>query len=185
MNRCAWVKEGMETYHDKEWGVPVHSDQLHFELLVLEGMQAGLSWELILKKRAAFQKVFHDFDPSKVAQMTDKELERALHNPNIIRNRKKLFAASHNAKCFLKIQKEFGTFDTYVWPFVGGKPHINHWEKAEEVPCLSPISMKLAADLKKRGMIFVGPKIIYSYMQAAGLVSDHTTDCFAAQPSEM
>ncbi len=168
----------MEAYHDEEWGIPTHSDRLHFELLILEGMQAGLSWELILKKRAPFQKVFHNFNPQKVAAMTDKELEKELQNPAIIRNRRKIFGARQNAKSFLKIQKGFGSFDAYVWPFVGGKSLINSWKTPEEVPCTSPESITLSADLKKRGMTFVGPTIIYSYMQAAGLVSDHTIDCF-------
>lgn len=180
-NRCAWVglgKPHYERYHDQEWGVPVHDDQKHFEMLLLEGAQAGLNWETILKKREGYREAFKEFDPVKVANMSDEELEVLLLNPNIIRNRLKVFGARKNAVVFLQIQKEFGSFDAYVWKFVGGKPMINSWQQIQDVPATTQQSDALSKDLKKRGMTFVGSTIMYAYMQAVGLVNDHTTDCW-------
>ena len=171
-------KEFYAEYHDKEWGVPVHDDRHLFEMLILEGAQAGLSWELILKRREGYRKAFHHFDPSKVAAMSDEDLNALLLNSEIIRNRLKVYAARRNARIFLEIQKEYGTFDRYLWQFVEGKTIVNRWEKFKEVPCCSVESATISKDLKKRGMTFVGPKIIYSYMQAVGLVDDHLIDCW-------
>ncbi|MBX9744790.1 MAG: DNA-3-methyladenine glycosylase I [Chlamydiales bacterium] len=171
-------KEFYAEYHDKEWGVPVHDDKHLFEMLILEGAQAGLSWETILKKREEYRKVFYHFDPSKVAQMTDDELNALLENKGIIRNRLKIYAARRNAKVFLQIQKEFGSFDKYVWGFVDGKPIVNRCKHLKQIPCSTPISDSLSQDLKKRGMTFVGSTIIYAFMQAVGLVDDHLIDCW-------
>ncbi|NJP12480.1 MAG: DNA-3-methyladenine glycosylase I [Leptolyngbyaceae cyanobacterium RU_5_1] len=183
-NRCAWVglgKPHYEHYHDQEWGVPVHDDRKHFEMLILEGAQAGLNWETILKKREGYRQAFKGFDPVTVATMSDLELEALLQNPEIIRNRLKVFAARKNAAVFLKIQEECGSFDRYVWSFVGGKPIINGWKEVQDVPATSPESDALSKDLKKRGMTFVGSTIMYAYMQATGLVNDHTIDCWRYQ----
>ncbi|MGE4266852.1 MAG: DNA-3-methyladenine glycosylase I [Deferribacterales bacterium] len=178
--RCGWCKgkDFYEKYHDEEWGVPVRDDRTHFEFLILEGAQAGLSWETILKKRDGYRKAFKNFDPKAVAAMTDDELEALLLNPDIIRNRLKVFAARKNALAFLKIQEEFGSFDAYVWRFVDGKPKQNRWKSLSEIPASTPESDALAKDLKKRGMTFVGTTIIYAHMQATGLVNDHLEDCF-------
>jgi DNA-3-methyladenine glycosylase I len=165
-------------YHDFEWGIPVHDERRLFEMLILEGAQAGLSWELILKRREAYREVFHDFDPVKVAKMSDLELEALCSNPKVIRNRLKIFSARQNAKSFLKIQEEFGSFDRYVWRFVGGEPIVNRHSTFKETPCFSKESDALSKDLKKRGMVFVGTKIIYSFMQAVGLINDHAEDCW-------
>lgn len=164
-------------YHDLEWGVTVHDDRLLFEMLILEGAQAGLSWETILKRREGYRKAFHFFDPLKVASMTDSELEGLRHNPEIIRNQLKIKAARLNARVFLEIQKEKGSFDQYLWAFVSGKPILNAWKYFEEIPTRSPISDALSLDLKKRGMAFVGSTIIYAYMQAIGMVWDHLVTC--------
>ena len=182
--RCGWVGTGKpfyEEYHDKEWGVPVYDDRRHFEFLILEGAQAGLSWETILKKRAGYRQVFHEFNPVKVAAMSDADLEKILQNPGIIRNRLKVFGARKNAQAFLKIQQEFGSFNTYIWRFVGGKPKINAWKSLFEVPSTTPESDALSKDLKKRGMVFVGSTVIYAHMQATGLVNDHLVSCFCYQ----
>ncbi len=179
--RCFGGQPGKEfyaEYHDNEWGIPLHDDQRLFEMLILEGCQAGLSWELILKRRDGYREAFHKFDPVKVAAMSDRELEALRHDERIIRNRLKIYAARKNAQAFLKIQKEFGTFDRYLWQFVNGKPIKNHWKHLKELPCSSAESDALSKDLKKRGMTFVGSKIIYSYMQAVGLVDDHLTNCW-------
>lgn len=180
--RCHWVGKGKDfydAYHDTEWGVPVHDDRLHFEFLILEGAQAGLSWETILKKRDAYRRAYRGFDPVKVAKMTDAQLEKLLlEGSGIVRNRLKVFAARKNARAFLAIQKEFGSFDRYVWAFVGGKPIVNHWKTGKQVPATTPESDALSKDLKKRGMTFVGSTIIYAHMQATGLVNDHVVDCF-------
>ncbi|WP_133136737.1 DNA-3-methyladenine glycosylase I [Legionella rowbothamii] len=181
MKRCAWVDENKPHYvhyHDTEWGVPVHDDIIHFEMLTLEGAQAGLSWETILKRRDAYRLAFKQFDPHAVVQMTDNELEGLLTDSNIIRNRLKVFSVRKNAQAFLAIQKEFGSFDTYVWRFVNNTPKINHPKSLKEVPASTPESDALSKDLKKRGMSFVGSTIIYAYMQAIGMVDDHITDCF-------
>ncbi len=179
--RCGWVGEGKpyyEAYHDHEWGVPVHDDRHFFEMLILEGAQAGLSWETILKRREGYRKAFLGFDPVKVARMSDADLEALLLNTDIIRNRLKVFSARKNAQAFLAIQKEFGSFDAYIWSFVGGKPITGNWHQLSEVPVTTPQSDALSKDLKKRGMSFVGSTIIYSLMQATGLVNDHILSCF-------
>lgn len=165
-------------YHDNEWGIPAHDDQHLFEMLILEGAQAGLSWETILKKRENYREAFLAFDPNKVAVMTDRQLKSLEENPGIIRNRLKISSTRTNAKVFLKIQKEFGSFDQYLWSFVDHSPIINHWEKFLDVPVKTKISSALANDLKKRGMGFVGPTIMYAYMQAVGMVNDHVVDCW-------
>lgn len=180
-NRCFGSKLGQEFYahyHDTEWGVPVHDDQRLFEMLILEGAQAGLSWETILKRREGYRKTFHNFDVHKVAHMSDNELEALRQNTDIIRNRLKIYAARTNALAFLEIQKEFGSFDAYLWNFVSGKQKVNHWKNLKEAPVLTPESDALSKDLKKRGMTFVGSTIMYAFMQAVGLVNDHTTSCW-------
>ncbi len=179
--RCFWaqtVPDFYIDYHDHEWGRPVHDDRHLFEMLVLEGAQAGLSWETVLKKRDGYRKAFKNFDVQKVAKMTDEQLEKLMLNPDIIRNRLKIFSARRNALAFIQIQKEFGTFDKYIWGFVGGKPKVNAPKSRKDVPVTSPESDALSKDLKKRGMNFVGSTIIYAYMQAIGMVNDHTQDCF-------
>ena len=178
--RCDWCgsDELYVKYHDEEWGIPVHDDRLHFEMLILEGAQAGLSWITILRKRENYRKAFDNFDVKKVAKYTDKKIEALLQNPGIIRNKLKVRAAVTNAKAFIEIQKEFGSFDTYIWRFVNNKPIINKWEKMSELPANSIESDKLSKDLRKRGLKFVGSTIIYAHMQAIGMVNDHTTDCF-------
>lgn len=179
--RCGWAQDmpdWYQRYHDDEWGVPVHDERKHFEMLILEGAQAGLSWETILKKREGYRKAFHGFNPQKVAKMSDAELEEVLLNPDVVRNRLKIFGTRKNAIAFLAISKEFGSFDAYVWRFVGGKPLQPARQKIKDVPATSPESDALSKDLKKRGMTFVGSTIIYAYMQAIGMVNDHTADCF-------
>jgi DNA-3-methyladenine glycosylase I len=166
-----------EEYHDREWGVPVHDDRHLFEMLCLEGAQAGLSWETVLKRREGYRRSFHNFEPTRVAEMTDHELEELLQDSAIIRNRRKVFSVRENAEVFLKIQEEFGTFDSYLWRFVNGRPVINEWKKMEELPCRSPISEALSKDLKRRGMRFVGTTIMYAFMQAVGMVNDHLVGC--------
>lgn len=181
LKRCTWVGTGKpyyEEYHDTEWGVPVHDDRKHFEMLILEGAQAGLSWETILKRREGYRRAFKQFDPHKTAQLTDSELEAILQNPAIIRNRLKVYSVRKNAKAFLAIQKEFGSFDTYVWRFVGGSPKVNVPKTPQHVPARTPESDALSRDLKKHGMSFVGSTIIYAYMQAIGMVDDHIEGCF-------
>lgn len=181
LNRCAWVPSNnleYQKYHDEEWGVPVHDDQKHFEMLILEGAQAGLSWEIVLKKRDGYKEAFKNFEIDKVAKMSDKELELQMQNPKIIRNRLKIFSARKNALVFLKIQEEFGSFDKYIWGFVEGKPLINNIKNLSQIPVKTEISDKISKDLKKRGMSFIGSTIIYAYMQAVGLMNDHTIDCF-------
>lgn len=181
LKRCAWVPENnleYQKYHDQEWGVPVHDDKKHFEMLVLEGAQAGLSWETVLKKRKGYKKAFYDWDVQKCAQMSDQDLEKLIQNPDIIRNRLKIFSVRKNAAAFLQIQKEFGSFDNYIWKYVGGKPIINNFTSISQIPAKTELSDKIAKDLKKRGMSFVGSTIIYAHMQTTGLVNDHTKDCF-------
>lgn len=185
--RCPWIgidKPLYAHYHDTEWGVPVHDDRTHFEFLILEGAQAGLSWYTILCRRDGYRKAFKDFDPRKVARMTDGELEKLMQDPGIIRNRLKIFAARRNAIVFLAIQKEFGSFDRYVWSFVGGKPVVNRCRAFRDIPVTSPQGDALSRDLKKRGMAFVGPTIIYAHMQATGLVNDHVTSCWRYRVSQ-
>ena len=181
MNRCPWVghnKPQYEHYHDTEWGVPVHKDQKHFEMLILEGAQAGLNWETILKRREGYRKAFKQFNVEACADLSDDYLENLLTNPNIIRNRLKVFSVRQNARAFMAIQKEHSSFDTYVWQFVQGEPKINRPQSMKEVPTLTKESDALSIDLKKRGMSFVGATIMYAYMQAVGMVDDHIKDCF-------
>lgn len=179
--RCFGGEAGKEFYghyHDHEWGIPIHDDQYLFEMLILEGAQAGLSWETILKRRAGYRKAFHDFDPLKVAAMADEELEALRQNSSIIRNRLKIYSARKNAHIFLRIQQEYGTFDQYVWGFVKGEPIINSWQEFKDIPATTPESDALSKDLKKRGMSFVGSTIVYAYMQAIGMVNDHAVSCW-------
>lgn len=180
--RCKWAqKDIFHAYHDREWGVPVHDDRLHFEFLVLEGAQAGLSWETILKKRDGYRKAFDNFDPNKVARYEEEKIEKLLADPAIVRNRLKVRSAVSNAKAFLAVQKEFASFDRYIWDFVGGKPIQNRWKTVEQLPVTSTQSDSLSKDLKKRGFKFVGSTIIYAHMQAIGMVNDHETGCFRYQ----
>ncbi len=179
--RCDWVGGGNDLYvdyHDQEWGVPVHHDGTHFEFLILEGAQAGLSWATVLNKREAYRQSFAGFDPVRVAGFGEKEIQALLKNRGIIRNRLKIRAAVNNAKRFLVVQEEFGSFDSYIWRFVGGQPIQNRRTTMKEVPATSPESDALSKDLKERGFKFVGSTIIYAHMQAAGLVNDHLVSCF-------
>ena len=179
--RCGWVgtnKPYYEKYHDEEWGIPVHDDTKHFEMLILEGAQAGLSWDTVLKKREGYWKAFKSFNCVNVASMDNEELEKLLLNPDIIRNRLKIFATRNNAQIFLKIQKEFGSFSNYIWSFVNGVQKVNSWKTLEDLPTSSIESEELSADLRKRGMKFVGPTIMYAHMQATGIVNDHLVDCW-------
>ncbi len=181
LKRCAWVPESnpeYQKYHDDEWGVPVYDDRLFFEMLILEGAQAGLSWETVLKKRGGYKKAFHNFDVQKCAKLSDSELEKLMQNPEIIRNRLKIFSVRKNAIAFINIQKEFGSFSNYIWKFVDNKPIVNNLKSTSEIPAKTEISDKISKDLKKRGMSFVGSTIMYAFMQATGLVNDHITDCF-------
>lgn len=179
--RCFWVdgaEENMIEYHDKEWGKPVHDDRQHFEFLILEAAQAGLSWRTVLNKRDGYRKAFCDFDPKKVAKFDAKRIEKLMLNPEIIRNRLKINAAVNNAKLFLQVQKEFGSFDAYCWKFVGGKPIVNKNRDRRDFVATSKESDAFSKDLKKRGFKFVGSTVIYAHMQAVGMVNDHTVDCF-------
>ena len=178
--RCGWCLKFDDyiKYHDEEWGRPVHDDRIHFEFLILEGAQAGLSWSTILKKREGYRKNFADFDPVKVARFTPAKVERILKDPAIIRNRLKVNAAVNNAKQFLEIQKEFGSFDKYIWSFVGHKPIINKRKTLKHVPATTKESDALSKDLISRGFKFVGSTVIYAHMQACGLVNDHLVDCW-------
>jgi DNA-3-methyladenine glycosylase I len=179
--RCTWCENTFDEYiryHDEEWGVPVHDDRVHFEFLILEGAQAGLSWATILKRRDGYRAAFADFNPEEVEQFSHEKVEALLLDPGIIRNRLKVQGTVVNAQKFLEVQKEFGSFDNYVWSFVGGKPIVNARKNMKDVPATTPESDALSKDLKKRGFKFVGSTIMYAYMQACGLVNDHTTDCF-------
>ncbi|MFQ5734238.1 MAG: DNA-3-methyladenine glycosylase I [Planctomycetaceae bacterium] len=177
--RCAWISNAlMRTYHDEEWGVPVHDDRLHFEYIVLDGAQAGLSWQTVLNKRENYRKAFAGFDPAKVARFNTRKIESLLKDPGIIRNRQKVVSAVKNAKAFLKVQDECGSFDEYVWRFTDGGTIVNKWKTLEELPATSPESDAMSKDLKGRGFSFVGSTICYAYMQAAGMVNDHVTACF-------
>jgi len=178
--RCQWCGSDplYIDYHDKEWGVPVHDDTRLFEFIVLEGAQAGLSWLTILKKRAGYQKAFKNFDPKKVAKMTDNDVKRLMQDENIIRNRLKIVSTISNAQAFLKIQKEFGSFSSYMWAWVAGQPIQNKRQNMNEVPAVTELATAMARDLKKRGFKFLGPTIWYAHMQACGMVNDHITDCF-------
>ncbi len=185
VQRCTWA-EGVSLdyieYHDKEWGVPVWDDRVQFEFLILEGAQAGLSWSTILNKREGYRKAFVDFDPIKVARFTDKRVEKLLQDPSIVRNRLKVKSAVTNAKAFLAVQQEYGTFCDYIWGFVGGKPIQNKLKTDGDVPATSPESDALSQELKKRGFKFVGSTIMYAHMQATGMVNDHVTGCFRRKP---
>lgn len=179
--RCTWCENTFDEYikyHDEEWGVPVHDDRIHFEFLILEGAQAGLSWATILKRRDGYRAAFADFDPEEVAQFSQEKVEALLLDPGIIRNRLKVQGTVINAQKFLEVQKEYGSFDKYIWSFVGGKPIVNACKSMKEVPATTLESDAMSKDLKKRGFKFVGSTIMYAYMQACGLVNDHTTDCF-------
>ena len=183
--RCRWA-EGVSLdyieYHDREWGVPVWDDRTQFEFLLLEGAQAGLSWSTILNKREGYRRLFADFDVQKVARFTKPRIEKLLQDPAIVRNRLKVESAVTNAKAFLEVQEEFGTFSDYIWGFVGGKPIQNRLKKDSDIPATSPESDALSKDLKKRGFRFVGSTIVYAHMQATGLVNDHVTGCFRHKP---
>src|SRR5713226_4998797 len=179
--RCSWVNVDdplLLEYHDHEWGVPVHSDPKHFEVVVLAGAQAGLNWSLVLKKREGYRRAFDSFNPERVARYSEKQTRLLLADPQIIRNRMKIEAAVRNARAFLKIQEEFGGFDSYCWRFVGRKPNLGRWKATRQIPATSPESEALSKDLKQRGFSFVGPTVAYAYMQAAGLVNDHLASCF-------
>ncbi len=181
LKRCQWLsldKPDYIDYHDKEWGVPVHDDRQLFEMLILEGAQAGLSWYTILKRRETYRKVFKGFEPIKVMHMTDTELKEILVNTDVIRNRLKVFSVRKNASVFVAIQKEFGSFDSYIWKFTDGETKVNRPNNIEAIPTRTLLSDRISKDLKKRGMGFVGTTIIYAYMQAIGIVDDHTVDCF-------
>jgi DNA-3-methyladenine glycosylase I len=177
--RCAWAQTQLSiAYHDTEWGVPAHDDQIHFEFLTLEGAQAGLSWETILRKRDAYREAFQQFDPARVARFGPRQIERLVHNPGIVRNRLKIESTVRNAKAFLAVQREFGSFDAYLWAFVGGAPLVNHRQSVGQIPATTPESDALSRDLSHRGFKFVGSTICYAFMQAIGMVNDHTIDCF-------
>lgn len=179
-NRCEWCEssELMKQYHDNEWGVPLHDDNKLFEFIILESFQAGLSWQIVLNKREAFRQAFDNFDPTKVAKYDDKKIEELINNANIIRNKAKIKACINNALCFIEIQKEFISFDNYIWSFVNNKPIINSFNALEEIPAKTELSDIISVDLKKRGFKFVGSTIVYAHMQATGMVNDHLTYCF-------
>ncbi|MFU8787716.1 MAG: DNA-3-methyladenine glycosylase I [Methylobacter sp.] len=180
MQKCAWAlcSRNEERYHDDEWGVPVHDDRLLFELLILEGAQAGLSWSTVLNKREGYKSAFDHFDASKIAAYDDKKANELMANPAIVRNRLKIHAAIINAQAYLKIQQAFGSFNDYIWQFVGHRPQHNAWNKAADIPVSTPAAELMAKELKKRGFKFVGGTICYAYMQATGMVNDHTVDCY-------
>jgi len=185
VRRCPWVdlsKPDYVRYHDVEWGVPVHDDRAIFEFLILEGAQAGLSWYTVLRKRAAYRKAFAGFDPQKVARFGQRQMKALLKNDGIIRNRAKITAAINNAKKFLVVQEEFGSFDSYIWRFVGGKPVLHRLRSLKDYPATSPESDALSKDLKQRGFKFVGSTICYAHMQATGMINDHVIGCFRRQP---
>jgi len=179
VKRCEWARTDLSVaYHDREWGVPLHDDRRLFEFLILEGAQAGLSWETILKKRSAYRKAYDRFDPKKVARYDRRKVARLLADEGIVRNRLKISASIDNARAFLEVREEFGTFDAYLWELVGGKPKRNRWKKLAEIPARSPEGDALSKDLKARGFRFVGPTICYAFMQAVGRVNDHVVSCF-------
>lgn len=182
VRRCPWAsgKAGplYVKYHDEEWGVPVHDDRIHFEFIVLDGAQAGLSWSTILNKRENYRRAFAGFDPAKVAKFGKRKVEELLEDRGIVRNRLKVEATVQNARAFLRVQKEFGSFDRYIWQFVGGRTRQNRWTRVGQIPAETPESRAMSRDLKQRGFRFVGPTICYAYMQAAGMVNDHLVDCF-------
>jgi DNA-3-methyladenine glycosylase I len=180
-NRCAWAVGNnplMLDYHDREWGVPVHDDRTHFEFLLLEAAQAGLSWAIVLNKREGYRRAFSQFDPGKVARYTKGRIEKLMADPSIVRNRLKIESAVRNAKAFLAIQDEFDSFDAYCWRFVDGRPRRNRWKAMQEIPTTSPESDAFSADLKRRGLSFVGSTVVYAHMQAVVIVNDHLVGCF-------
>ncbi|MCH7650408.1 MAG: DNA-3-methyladenine glycosylase I [Nitrospinae bacterium] len=179
--RCEWANSKnplMVAYHDREWGKPLKNDRKLFELFILEGAQAGLSWEIILNRRENYRKTFKQFDPEKLARLTDRQLEKILKDPGIIRNRLKVYSVRLNARVYLEVREEFGTFSKYLWSFVGGTPIQNRWKTLSEIPVTTPESDAMSRDLKKRGFKFVGSTICYAFMQATGMVNDHTVTCF-------
>jgi DNA-3-methyladenine glycosylase I len=184
VKRCTWCENTFDQYvryHDEEWGVPVYDDQKQFEFLILESAQAGLSWSTILKRREGYRDAFAGFDVEKVARFDEQKVQELLNNPAIIRNELKIRAAVNNARRFIEIQQEFGSFSTYIWPFVDGKPIQNKWTENDHVPATTDISDRLAKDLKKRGFKFIGSTIMYAHLQATGLINDHLTSCFRYQ----
>jgi DNA-3-methyladenine glycosylase I len=179
--RCSWVNTDdplLLEYHDREWGIPVHRDRKHFEVLVLSGAQAGLNWSLVLRKREGYRHAFDNFDPEKVARYSERQIQALVADASVIRNRMKIEAAVRNARALLKVQEEFGDFDSYCWRFVGGQPKLNRWNTTRQIPATSPESETFSKDLKHRGFSFVGPTVMYAYMQAAGMVNDHLVECF-------
>lgn len=179
VRRCGWARKPLDIdYHDKEWGTPVHDDRLLFEFLILEGAQAGLSWSTILAKRPAYRKAFANFDPAKVARFDEKKIAALLEDAGIVRNRLKINAAVANAKAYLKLQREFGSFDAFIWSFVDGRPVVNSWTSLKQVPAKTPVSDRMSKELIRRGFKFVGSTICYAFMQAVGMVNDHLVDCF-------
>ncbi|HEY6969667.1 MAG TPA: DNA-3-methyladenine glycosylase I [Candidatus Angelobacter sp.] len=179
IRRCPWgTNEQMIAYHDQEWGVPQHDDNVLFEFLILEGAQAGLSWSTILGKRVAYRKAFSNFNPPKVAKYGPEKIAQLLANPGIVRNRMKIESAVRNARAFLDVQKEFGSFDRYIWQFVDGEPVTNRWRSMDRLPAQTPESVRMSKDLLKRGFSFVGPTVCYAFMQAVGMVNDHLVSCF-------
>jgi DNA-3-methyladenine glycosylase I len=179
LTRCAWIADPlMQEYHDREWGVPLHDDRKLFEFLVLEGMQAGLSWATVLRKRESFRRAFHGFAAKRIARYTATDVRRLLADASIIRNRQKIEAAISNARCFLAVQEEQGSFDSYIWRFVGGKPIRNRFRTLAELPAHTPLSDAISKDLRQRGFKFVGSTIVYAHMQATGMVNDHVRSCF-------
>jgi DNA-3-methyladenine glycosylase I len=179
ISRCTWAKKPLDIiYHDEEWGVPLHDEHKLFEFLILEGVQAGLSWSTVLQRRENYRLLYDNFDPNIIAKYDQRKIDDLLGNPKLIRNKLKINASVKNANAFIKAQKEFGSFASYLWEFVDGKPIINHWKMPEQVPSETELSIRLSRDLKRRGFSFVGPTICYALMQATGLVNDHLTSCF-------
>jgi len=180
VTRCDWPGDDQlyQSYHDEEWGVPLHDDNMLFEFLILEGAQAGLSWITILKKRENYRAAFDNFDPKLVAEYDEDKIKELLSNPGIVRNKLKVRSAVSNAELFLGIQQEFGSFDAYIWEFIGGQPKINSWKNMAELPAITDEAETMSKELKKRGFKFIGPTICYAFMQAVGMVNDHTVDCF-------
>ncbi len=177
--RCQWAQNPLfHNYHDREWGTPVHDDRVHFEFLILEGSQAGLSWATILKRREGYRRAFANFDARVVAEYTEEDFTRLINNPEIIRNKLKIRSAINNARQFLEVQKECGNFDAYIWQFGGNAPIVNAWESMNQIPAISQESEAISKDLKQRGFTFVGPTIMYAHMQAVGMVNDHEVSCF-------
>jgi len=187
VKRCAWALSSQQylEYHDKEWGVPVHDDRKLFEMLILEGVQAGLSWSLILKKRDGYLQAFDGFDAHKIAQYDDRKVQELLANPEIVRNRLKIRAAIQNARAFLELQSQYGSFDAFLWRFVGGQPIQNAWQTLQEIPASTRESDAMSKELKRQGFTFVGTTICYAFMQAVGMVNDHTVECFRWQELQL